>query len=277
MRVSRADIAARNVGKRRTILGRAAVRLARYLFIDRVKAAVGLSELHLAYSGAASADPETLEFFSGLDLIIREVYGLSEASGPSIVTREGATRFGSVGTPLPGIEMSLADDGEILLRGRSVFAGYLNNPEATAHALREDWLHTGDLGTIGSDGLLTISGRKKDIVITTGGKNICPQPIEALLREDPVIVDAVVVGDGYDQLGVLVSVGAASGNGDEMAHVEARVAEVNQRFARAEQIRKIGLLPRPLSVEQGERTEAGIVARRVVVERFATEIEDLYR
>ena len=277
MWVSRADVAARNVGKRRTIFSRMAVALARYLFTDRVKSAAGFSELWLAYSGAASADPETLEFFSSLDLVIREVYGLSEASGPSIVTREGATRFGSVGSPLPGIELMLADDGEILLRGRTVFPGYLNNPDATAHALRNGWLHTGDLGTIGADGLLTISGRKKDIVITTGGKNICPQPIEALLRADDAIVDAVVVGDGFDQLGVLVSVDTGQGSDEALAHVEKQVAQVNQRFARAEQIRKVGLLPRPLSVEQGERSEDGIVVRKVAVERFSAQIEDLYR
>lgn len=277
MRVCRSDIGARNVGKRRSVFSKAAVGLARYLFTDRVKAAVGLSDLHLAFSGAASADPETLEFFSSLDLVIREVYGLSEASGPSIITREGATRFGSVGSPLPGIEMSIADDGEILLRGRTVFPGYLNNAEATGHALRNGWLHTGDLGTIGTDGLLTISGRKKDIVITTGGKNICPQPIEALLRSDDAIVDAVVVGDGYDQLGVLVSVEAGQGSDDALAHVERQVAQVNQRYARAEQIRKVGLLPRPLSVEEGERSEEGVVIRNVAVERFSAQIEDLYR
>ena len=277
MGVSRSDIAARNTGRKRSIFGKAAVAVARYVFTDRVKAAVGLADLRLAFSGAASANPETLGYFSSLDLLIREVYGLSEASGPSIVTREGATRFGSVGSPLPGIELKLADDGEILLRGRSVFPGYLNNPVATRHALRGGWLHTGDLGTIGSDSLLTISGRKKDIVITTGGKNICPQPIEALLREDDVIVDAVVVGDGYDQLGVLVSVADGSGTDDEMARVELRVAAVNQRFARAEQIRKIGFLPRRLSVEEGERLEDGIVIRKLVVERFSDQIEDLYR
>ena len=276
MRVSRSDISARNAGRKRSVFNKSLLGVARYLFTDRVKAAVGLSELKLAFSGAASADPGTLEFFSGLDLLIREVYGLSEASGPSIVTREGATRFGSVGQPLPGIEVSLADDGEILLRGRSVFPGYLNNPDATAHALRDGWLYTGDLGTIGSDGLLAISGRKKDIVITTGGKNICPRPIEALLRADDAIVDAVVVGDGYDQLGVLVSVDAGWGSDEQLAYVQERVTAVNQRFARAEQIRKVGLLSRPLSVEGGERSEAGIVARKVVVERFSDQIEDLY-
>jgi len=277
MKVSAADIAARNASRRRSLVGRASVAVARRLFTDKVRRAVGFVDLRLAFSGAVSADPETLEYFSGLDLVIREVYGLSEASGPSIITQEGATRYGSVGFPFPGIEAGLAEDDEIILRGRSVFAGYLNNPEATQHALRDGWLYTGDLGSIGSDGLFTITGRKKDIVITTGGKNICPQPIEELLRQDPVIVDAVIVGDGYDQLGVLVSV--AGGLDDEAAleQITRRVQAVNQRLARAEQIRKIGILPRPLSVDEGERSASGIVTRRAVIDHFDAEIVDLYR
>jgi long-chain acyl-CoA synthetase len=277
MRVSRADIAARNASLRRSLFGRASVAVARRLFTNKVRTAIGFRDLRLAFSGAVSADPETLEYFSGLDLVIREVYGLSEASGPSIITQEGATRFGSVGFPFPGIEAGIADDGEIVLRGRSVFAGYLNNPKATDHALRDGWLHTGDLGSIGSDGLFTITGRKKDIVITNGGKNICPRPIEKLLRQDPVIVDAVIVGDGYDQLGVLVSVAAGLDDDEAMVVVERRVGDVNRRFARAEQVRKIGLLPRPLSIELGERSVSGTVHRNVVVDRFASEIVDLYR
>jgi long-chain acyl-CoA synthetase len=277
MRVSAADIAARNASRRRSLVGRASVAVARRLFTDKVRRAIGFGDLRLAFSGAVSADPETLEYFSGLDLVIREVYGLSEASGPSIITQEGATRYGSVGFPFPGIEAGLTEDDEIILRGRSVFAGYLNNPEATRHALRDGWLYTGDLGSIGTDGLFTITGRKKDIVITTGGKNICPQPIEELLRQDPIIVDAVIVGDGYDQLGVLVSV--VGGQDDEVAleQAERRVQEVNQRFARAEQIRKVGLLPRALSVDEGELSASGIVARSVVVDHFRSEIADLYR
>jgi long-chain acyl-CoA synthetase len=158
-----------------------------------------------------------------------------------------------------------------------VFAGYLNNPDATRRALRDGWLHTGDLGSIGEDGLFTITGRKKDIVITTGGKNICPQPIEALLRQAPIILDAVVVGDGYDQLGVLVSVVPGLADEAALVQVERRVQEVNQRLARAEQVRKIGLLPRALSVEDGERSASGVVARSVVAEHFASDIADLYR
>ncbi len=277
MRVSRSDIAARNASLRRSLIGRASVAVARSIFTNRVRRAVGFADVRLAFSGAVSANPETLDYFSGLDLVIREVYGLSEASGPSIINQEGATRFGSVGFPFPGIEAGLAEDDEIILRGRSVFAGYLNNPEATNHALRDGWLHTGDLGSIGSDGLFSVTGRKKDIVITTGGKNICPQPIEQLLRQDPIIVDAVIVGDGFDQLGVLVSVIDEIEPDAAMAQIEHRVGEVNQRLARAEQIRKIGLLPRPLSVDEGERSTSGTVARNVVVERFSREIADLYR
>jgi long-chain acyl-CoA synthetase len=143
--------------------------------------------------------------------------------------------------------------------------------------LRDGWLHTGDLGSIGSDGLFAITGRKKDIVITTGGKNVCPQPIEALLRQDPIIADAVIVGDGYDQLGVLVSVVPGLSDDEALAMVDRRVQEVNRRFARAEQIRRVGLLPRALSVEAGERSESGIPERRVVIEHFRSQLADLYR
>jgi long-chain acyl-CoA synthetase len=279
MRANRADIALRNAGGRRAVWTRASAAVARRLFSDRVKRAMGFANSRLAFSGAVSADPEMLEYFSGVDVLIREVYGLSEATGPSVVTREGATRFGTVGHPMPGVEISLAHDGEILLRGRSVFSRYLDDDAATAAALRDGWLHTGDLGHIDEDGFLTIAGRKKDIVITAGGKNVDPGAIEPLLEQDPEIVDAVVIGDGYDQLGVLVSVSEPLA-GDPvaaLAHVRTVVRQVGQRFARAEQIRRVGLLPRPLSVEMGERSPSGAVRRSVVVENFSDEIEVLYR
>jgi long-chain acyl-CoA synthetase len=132
---------------------------------------------------------------------------------------------------------------------------------------------------MGQDNQLTISGRKKDIVITTGGKNVCPRALEVLLLEDPVIVDAVVVGDGRDQLGVLVAVGVEFGDDRDAAlgHAQSVVKSVNQRFARAEQIRRVGLLSRPLSFESGERSESGDIHRMVVIDHFADEIEDLYR
>ncbi|MFV9673003.1 MAG: AMP-binding protein, partial [Acidimicrobiia bacterium] len=279
MAATRRNLAIRNEGRTPALFRRAETAIARRLFTDRAKTAMGFSRTKIVYSGAASADPDSLAYLAGLDVPIRQVYGLSEATGPSSVTRDGADRYGTVGYPMPGVEISLADDGEILIRGRSVFAGYLDDEGATQQALRDGWLHTGDLGTIGQDGQLTISGRKKDIVITTGGKNVCPRALEVPLLEDPAIVDAVVVGDGYDQLGVLLAVDGDFGDDQDAAlsHVQSVVKSVNQRFARAEQIRRIGLLSRPLSVELGERSESGYVHRKVVVEHFADEVKDLYR
>jgi long-chain acyl-CoA synthetase len=273
------NLALRNEGRTPGILRRAETAIARRLFTDRAKTAMGFSRTKIVYSGAASADPEGLAYLAGLDIPIRQVYGLSEATGPSSVTRDGADRYGTVGYPMPGVEISLADDGEILIRGRSVFSGYLDDEEATRHALRDGWLHTGDLGTMGRDDQLTISGRKKEIVITTGGKNVCPRALEGLLLEDLSIVDAVVVGDGYDQLGVLVAVDGEFGDDRDAAlgHIQSVVKSANQRFARAEQIRRIGLLPRPLSVDLGERSESGDIDRRVILDHFSDEIEDLYR
>jgi len=279
MAATRRNLAIRNEGRTPGAFRRAQTAIARRLFTDRAKTAMGFSRTKIVYSGAASADPDSLAYLAGLDVPIRQVYGLSEATGPSSVTRDGADRYGTVGYPMPGVEISLADDGEILIRGRSVFAGYLEDEGATQQALRDGWLSTGDLGTIGQDDQLTISGRKKDIVITTGGKNVCPRALEVPLLEDPAIVDAVVVGDGYDQLGVLVAVDGEFDDDQDAAlsHVQSVVKSVNQRFARAEQIRRIGLLPRPLSVELGERSESGYVHRKVVVEHFADEVKDLYR
>jgi long-chain acyl-CoA synthetase len=279
MRASQRNIAARNVGTSQSPYLRAKVELARRLFTDKAKSAMGFANVRLAFSGAASVEPSTLEYFAGIDLPIREVYGLSESTGPAVVTREGATRFGTVGLPMPGVDISLADDDEILIRGESVFLGYLDDENATVGALRDGWLYTGDLGSIGEDGLLTVSGRKKDIVITAGGKNVDNAAVEPLLTSDPAILDAVLVGDGFDQLGVLISV-ADLFDGDDnlaLAHAEVVVERVNQRFSRAEQVRRVGLLPRPLSVDLGEVSPSGEVHRLAVAEHFADEVTELYR
>ena len=278
MGVSRANIAALNVGRRPSPFLRAKVALARRLFTDKAKSAMGFGNVRLAFSGAVSPDLEMLEYFAGIDLPIRDVYGLSESTGPAVVTREGSTRFGTVGLPMPGVEIALADDDEILIRGSTVFLGYLDEDVATRQALRQGWLHTGDLGSLDDDGLLTITGRKKDIIITSGGKNVDAVAVEALLKEDPAILDAVLVGDGYDQLGVLVAVDDVfDGDGSvALAHAESVVKAVNQRFARAEQVRQVCLLPRPLSVERGEILEDGTVERAVVARHFIGEINDLY-
>ncbi len=278
MGANRADVAARHAGGSRALIGRLAAAVARRVFSDRVKHAMGFANSRLAFCGAVSADPDMLEFFAGIDVVIREVYGLSEATGPSVVTREGATRYGTVGHPMPGVELSLADDGEILLRGRSVFSRYLDDEAATRAALTDGWLHTGDLGTLDADGFLTITGRTKDIVITTGGKNVDAGAIETLLEAEPSVTDAVVVGDGYDQLGVLVAVDRDVHGDDEAAldHVRSAVEAVNARFARAEQVRRIGLLPRRPLAEPAETGLRGVERRRIVLERFPDEVAALY-
>jgi len=279
MDVSRRHRAALNVGKRPGPILSSGMALARRLFTDQAKAAMGFSNARSVFTGAAAIDPSVIEYLAGLDIPIRQVYGLSEATGPSSVTRRGADRYGTVGLPMPGVAIALAGDGEILIRGRSVFAHYLDDDAATEQALQDGWLHTGDLGSLGSDGQMTITGRKKAIVITTGGKNVCSGALERLLRDAPEIVDAVVVGDGHDQLGALVAVDEEVLADPERAldRVRSIVDEVNQRFARAEQIRRVALLPRPLSVEAGERLVSGEVVRSVALDHFAAEVEDLYR
>jgi len=277
MKVNRKNIATRNVGRKLSSYQKASGALASNLFSDMVKRVMGFENSRLAFTGAATPDTQMLEYFTGVDIVIRDVYGLSESTGPSSITREGATRFGSVGNPMPRVETSLADDGEILIKGGSVFLGYLDDEEATASALRDGWLHTGDLGVFGSDGMLTITGRKKDIIVTSGGKNVDALAIEPLIEDDAALINAVLVGDGYDQLGVLVSVDESFGSRDAaLSYVQAVVKLVNTRFARAEQVRRVGLLPRPLSADEGELTSDGVMVRSVVMDNFADDVAGLY-
>jgi long-chain acyl-CoA synthetase len=277
MKVNRKNIATRNAGKNLSAYQKASGALARNLFSDMVKRIMGFENSRLAFTGAATPDPEMLEYFAGVDIVIRDVYGLSEATGPSSITREGATRFGSVGYPMPRVEITLADDGEILIKGGSVFLGYLDDEAATASAVRDGWLHTGDLGNYGSDGMLTITGRKKDIIVTSGGKNVDAGAIEPLIEADGSVISAVLVGDGYDQLGVMVSVDDSFDSRDAaLSHVQIVVKVVNKRFARAEQVRRVGLLPRPLSADEGELTSEGVLVRSVVMDHFANDVAGLY-
>ena len=277
MKVNQKNIATRNAGGKLSRYQKASGALAGNLFSDMVKQIMGFENSRLAFTGAATPDPEMLEYFAGVDIVIRDVYGLSESTGPSSITREGATRFGTVGGPMPRVEITLADDSEILIRGGSVFLGYLDDEEATANVLRDGWLHTGDLGSYGADGMLTITGRKKAIIVTTGGKNVDAAAIEPLIEADESIIDAVLVGDGYDQLGVLVSVDGSFDSRDAaLSHAQAVVKTVNKGFARAEHVKRVGLLPRPLTVEDGERTSDGELVRPVVMDRFAGDVVQLY-
>lgn len=269
--------------------------LADRLVLAKVRAAIGLRNLRIAASGAAPITKEILDFFAGLGVRVYEVYGLSETCGPGTWNRAGRTRLGTVGPPLPEVELRIEEDGEILFRGPNVFRGYFKDAPSTAESLdAEGWLHTGDIGHLDEHGCLTITGRKKEIIITSGGKNIAPTPIENALKELELVGDAVVIGDGRRFLTALISLEDEAAarfarrhglNGrDRQLHQEPRIAEelrrgiekINQRFARVENVRDFRLLPFRLSSDRGELTPTLKVKRRVVAERYAELIEEMY-
>ena len=254
-------------------------RLADRLVYSRVKGALGLGRLRFAVSGAAPISASILEFFSGLDIVIHEVYGQSEDTGPTSFNRPGCTSFGTVGPPVAGVDVRIAKDGEILVRGPNVFAGYFKDPEATAQTLIDGWLHSGDLGRIDERGFLHITGRKKEIIITAGGKNIAPKNIEGALKQDPMIDEAVIIGDRRKYLSALIWLDpeVAGELADVKATAQAWVDEVNKQFAQVEHIRRFTLLVDPLSVDLGELTPTLKVKRQVIASRYAEQIEAMYK
>jgi long-chain acyl-CoA synthetase len=221
-----------------------------------------------------------------------EGYGMTETSTVATCNTLEEFRFGSVGKPLPGVEMKIAEDGELLLKGANIFQGYYKNEDATRDTLEDGWLHTGDLGHIDEDGFLYITGRKKDIIITAGGKNITPANLENGLKQTRYISQAVVVGDRRPYLVALITLdpeevpGFAEQHGlkpeevpdsEQMrAEVQKVVDEVNAKVGRVEQIKKFKILPQDLSQETGELTPTMKVKRNVVNEKFAGEVEKLY-
>ncbi len=266
--------------------------LAQRLVFSKLKAAVGLDQATVLISGAAPISREVVEFFASLDIIVQEIYGQSEDSGPTSFNIFGRTKFGSVGPALPGVEVKIADDGEILVKGPNVFLGYFKDEAATRETLDGDgYLHSGDLGRFDEDGFLHITGRKKDIIITAGGKNITPKNIESGIKNNPLVHEAVVIGDRRKYLTALVSPdleavekfmrdNGLSGPVHECKEVHeaiwATVEEVNRKLARVEQVKKIRILPRPLGIEEGELTPTLKVKRKKVNEHFAGDIEAMY-
>lgn len=260
--------------------------LARRLVLDRVRGALGLDRARFCVTGAAPIAPEVLEFFLGLDLCVHEVYGQSEGSGPTSFNRPGATRIGTVGQAFPGVRVRLGEDGEILVAGPNVFLGYFKDPEATAEALQEGWLRSGDLGSLDDQGFLRITGRKKEILITAGGKNIAPVPIEQMLQALPGVQQAVLIGDRRRFLSALLTLESPAGPGatsaeakpdpETMEALQRGIDAVNARLARVEQVRRFTVLPRELSVEGGELTPTMKLKRRVIEEKYADLIEAMY-
>lgn len=266
--------------------------VANNLIFSKVKEAIGLSRARICVSGAAPIAKEVLDFLGGLDIRVLEVYGQSEGSGPTTFNRPDRARFGSVGPALPGVEVKIAEDGEIVAKGPNVFLGYYKDPAATAETLKDGWLQSGDLGSFDDQGFLHITGRKKDILITAGGKNIAPKNLEAAIKNHPLVGEAVVIGDRRKYLTALVTLDpdAAARLAGEIgvpaeavhqspqarAQVQQAVDAMNADVSRVEGVKRFTILPAPFTVAGGELTPTLKVKRKVVYEKYAAEIEAMY-
>jgi long-chain acyl-CoA synthetase len=258
----------------------------RNLFGGRIKQAV---------TGAAPIAQEILEFFYACGVLVLEGWGMTETSTAATCNTPEEFKFGSVGKPFPGVEIKIAADGEILAKGPNIFRGYYKNPEATKETIVDEWLHTGDLGHLDEDGFLYITGRKKDIIITAGGKNITPANLENGLKQNQYISQAVVHGDRRPFLTALITLDpeeivpwaqkqgiedtemASLANDDKVrALVQEAVDKVNEKVARVEEIKKFTILPHDLTQETGELTPTLKVKRNVVYDKYAAELDRLY-
>ena len=269
-------------------------RVADRLVYAKVKARLG-GRLRLPISGGAPLGKEVAELFDALDIRIMEGYGLTECTSAATSNHLEAYRYGTVGKALPGFELRLAPDGELEMRSETIFAGYYKDAEATAEVLDDDgWLRTGDIATIDEDGFVTITDRKKDIIVTAGGKNIAPQNLENDLKASRYVSQALVVGDRRPYPAALITLDPAEiakwaaeqqveATVEELARDERVVAlvqgivdDVNRDRTRFEQIKRFAVLPRDFELEQGEITPTLKLKRRVCIDHFAAEVEALY-
>ncbi len=255
-------------------------RLADRLVYSKVKDRLG-GRLRTAGAGGAPLSREIAEFFHAIDILILEGYGLSEVTTAATVNRRTDFKFGTVGKALPDVEIRIAEDGEILLRSDTVFAGYYHDEDATRATIDDEgFVHTGDVGHLDEDGFLHITDRKKDIIVTAGGKNVAPQNLENELKSHKVVSQALVVGDRKPYIAALVTVDAEVVNGmapsEVQAAVEAAVESVNAERSRYEQIKRFTILPRDFSPEHDEVTPTLKLRRKVILEHFANEVTALY-
>jgi long-chain acyl-CoA synthetase len=269
-------------------------RLADRLVLSKVRRVFG-SSLELALVGAAPIAGELLEFFDACGVLVLEGYGLTETCAAATINTASAVRFGTVGKPLPDAEIAIADDGEILIRGPLVFKGYYKDPAATEEVLTEDgWFCSGDLGELSDDGFLSITGRKKDIIITSSGKNVTPVNIESELRDSRYITEAIVYGDRRQylvalltldrdesaklagRLGIATDPAAIAGDPRVHAEIQQEVDRINRKFARIEQIKRFAILDHDLTQAGGELTPTLKVKRSAVYEKYADQFARLY-
>ncbi len=257
------------------------------LVYSKLRAATG-GRLTAAVSGGSALGERLGHFFKGVGIEVFEGYGLTETSAPCSVNIPGANKIGTVGKPLPGVTLRIGDDGEVLAKGRNVFAGYWKNEAATADAIDDDGFYrTGDVGELDDDGYLRITGRKKEILVTAAGKNVAPGPLEDLLRAHPLISQAMVVGDGRPFVAALVTldpeavpagrtVAELRTDPEVLAEVQAAVDRANQSVSKAEQIKKFAILEQDITEESGHLTPTLKVKRNLVLRDFAGQIEELY-
>ncbi len=261
--------------------------------LSKIRALFG-GNIKNCVTGAAPINPEILRFFDAAGVLILEGWGMTETSTAATVARPDAFKFGKVGKAFKGCEIRIAGDGEILVKGPNIFQGYYKNEEATKETLEDGWLHTGDIGELDSDGYLSITGRKKDIIITAGGKNITPANLEAEIKQSPYVSQCVVIGDRRPFLVALITLDmeeceklcAEKGwtadpaelrrNEGMRAVIQEHLDKINEKFARVEQVKKFEILPHDLSQETGELTPTMKVKRNVVADKFEQDVDSLY-
>jgi long-chain acyl-CoA synthetase len=286
----RAQLTGRSLG----LVGELQASVADRLVFAKIRNNLG-GRIRYLVSGSAPLPTAIAAFFQGLGLPIIEGYGLTETAPILTVNPPGAPRLGTVGRAITGVELRIAEDGEILARGPNIMRGYYNKPQATAEALKDGWFHTGDIGTIDADGYLAITDRKKDLLVTSGGKKIAPQPIEAILKRSPIVAEAVLLGDRRRHFAALIVPDFAAlerrlqalgrppasrteliTRPDVLALYQEIVDALNRDLAQFERIKKIAILPTEFSIESGELTPTMKVKRKVVEERWRDQIEALY-
>ena len=265
------------------------------LVLSKLRAAMG-GNVKYAVSGSAPLGQHLGHFFRSLGVKILEGYGLTETTAPATVNIVEKFKIGTVGTPLPGVGVKIADDGEILVKGVDVFGGYWNNPEATAEVFTDEWFHTGDIGSLDDEGYLTITGRKKEIIVTAGGKNVAPAALEDPIRSNPIVGQVVVVGDQKPFISALItldtemlpvwlnnngeagdmSLAEAARNPKVIAEVQRAIDAANAKVSRAESIRKFKILDIEFTEASGHLTPKLSIKRNVILKDFAPVIEELY-
>ena len=263
------------------------------LVYGKLRAVFG-GRIDFALSGGAALGSRLGHFFDGIGVTVLEGYGLTETTAGATLNLPGAIRIGTVGRPLPGVTIRITDDGEILIKGEHIFRGYWNNDAATAETIRAGWFHSGDIGELDSNGYLSITGRKKELIVTASGKNVAPAVLEDKIRANALISQCIVVGDAKPFIGALVTIDAeafprwAEEHGKEgsvadlvaddelRASVQVAIDKANATVSKPESIREFRILPQDFTIEGGEITPTLKVKRNVVADRYASSIRDIY-